>query len=251
MLVATAGLLATASPAAADSADVVDADVTLRLAPDASLIVSERLTFDYQGTYHASYRDIPLDANEEIPANSVRIVEDGRIFRPGACTFEGCTDESGKFGMTTSPNGGLRIVWHHNASDQERTFTVAYRVIARDHVIAYDDVIDVYWQVWGDQWDFELKHLTAQLGRPRAATPSGEEATPENPSAVWGHPREVEGDDCPGRRASRASRPPTCTSISSSSCGSLVPREPGQNVSGAGRGEGSGLPEDPRHGAGG
>jgi hypothetical protein len=191
LLVAAAGLLAVASPAAADSADVVDADVTLRLAPDASLIVAERLTFDYEGTYHASFRDIPLDVNEEIPVNSIRIVEDGRIFRPGACTFEGCTDESGKFGVTTSPAGDLRIVWHHNASDQERTFTVAYRVIARNHVIAYDDVIDVYWQVWGDQWEFDLDHLTANLKNPAL--------DPDDPLyRVWGHPRDVEGETVRG-----------------------------------------------------
>jgi hypothetical protein len=44
-LLATFAVLLTApSVALAQSADVIDADVTLRLAPDASLLVSERLT---------------------------------------------------------------------------------------------------------------------------------------------------------------------------------------------------------------
>ena len=71
-------------------------------------------------------------------------------------------------------------------SDEQRTFVVSYRVAAREHVRAYDDVIDVYWKVWGDQWDFSLDHLTADLKNPRL--------DPANPLyRVWGHPRDVEG----------------------------------------------------------
>src|SRR5688572_1265140 len=64
-LASAVALLALPALASAESADVVNADVNLRLAPDASLLVSETLTFDYQGSYHASYRDIPLDSQEQ------------------------------------------------------------------------------------------------------------------------------------------------------------------------------------------
>jgi hypothetical protein len=239
-LLAAAGALGLPAVAQADSADVVDADVSLRLAGDGALLVSERFTFDYEGTYHASFRDIPLDANEEI--TNVSVSEKGRVYRLGGCTVQGCTDETGRFGITGNPDGdGIWIVWHHNAANEERTFTVAYRVVAKDHVIAYDDVIDVYWQVWGDQWDFGLDHLTANLKDPALRPHPGEEATPENPSAVWGHPRDVEGRDFlePGVAGLEA------TDINDHQFVELrvlVPRTPEQGVSAAGRGEGDGLP---------
>jgi uncharacterized membrane protein len=238
-LVAAAALAAPA-PALADSADVVNADVNLRLGPDAALLVTEQLTFDYEGSYHASYRDIPLDPGEEI--TNVSVSEPGRVYKPGGCTFQGCTDETGRFDITTNPDGdGIWIVWHHNASDEERTFKVAYRVVAPDHVIAYDDAIDVYWQVWGDQWDFGLDHLTATFTDPALEPrPDGGEATPESPSAIWGHPREVEGRDFlePGVARIEADDilPKQFVEMRV-----LVPRVEGQNVSAAGRGEGDGL----------
>ncbi len=157
---------ALAVPAAASgSADVTNANVTLRLARDSSVLVSERLTFDYEGTYHASYRDIPLPSGATIDANSIGVREGNRVYQPGGCTTFGCTDRTGVFGVTTTPDGsGVRIVWHHNASDQTRTFVVGYRL---DKVVdAYDDVLDFNARVWGDQWDFSLDHLTAQLRSP-------------------------------------------------------------------------------------
>ena len=155
-------LLLAALPAAAEarSDKVTDADVGLRLAPDTSLLVQERLTFEYDGSFQASYRDIPLREGERI--TDIRVNEGGRQYQPGACTTFGCVDQPGRFGAT--PFGdGARIVWHHGAADESRTFVVSYRVV--DWVIAYDDVIDVNWKVWGDQWNFDLDHL-----RPRCAT---------------------------------------------------------------------------------
>ena len=64
---AAAAVALTAAPAAqADSSDVTGADVALRLADDASLLVSETLTFDYEGSFEASYRDIELLHGERI-----------------------------------------------------------------------------------------------------------------------------------------------------------------------------------------
>ena len=41
---------------------------------------------------------------------------------------------------------------------------LSYRV--RDAVVAYDDVLDIGWTVWGSQWDFDLDHLTASFTNP-------------------------------------------------------------------------------------
>ena len=63
---AAVALVAAPAAAAAKDAKVTDADVRLRLAPDASLLVNERLTFDYDGDFQASYREIDLNFGERI-----------------------------------------------------------------------------------------------------------------------------------------------------------------------------------------
>ncbi len=223
VLVALAALAAL--PASAlGSADVTNANVTLRLARDASVLVSERLTFDYQGTYHASYRDIPLANGATIDPNSIGVREGNRVYQSGGCTTFGCTDRTGLFGVTTTPdNSGVRIVWHHNASDQTRTFVVTYRL---DKVVdAYDDVLDFNARVWGDQWDFSLDHLTAQLRSPLL--------DPSNKTyEVWASPRSVEARTIrgPGVAGLTASGVPAHQFVE---LRVTVPRPPGLNVEAA------------------
>ncbi|HEY6653242.1 MAG TPA: DUF2207 domain-containing protein, partial [Solirubrobacterales bacterium] len=239
--VAVAAILAIPGAALARSLTVTDAGVGLRLAKDASLIVRETLTTRFDGTYNAMYRDIPLAQGESINTGQVSVSEGGRAYSPGGCTTFGCIDVAGRFGVTQTPDGsGARIVWHPVASDEQRTFTVTYRVVAPRHVIAYGDVIDVYWRVWGDQWDFSLDHLTADLRDPALRAHPGQEASPSNPSAVWGHPREVEGRDFleNGVAGLEASDIPARQFVE---LRALVPRTAGQGVAAAGRGEGSGL----------
>src|SRR5690606_13034122 len=50
---------------------------------------------------------------------------------------------------------------------------------------AYDDVVDVNWAVWGDEWEGSLASLTASMALP------GEPAVGE--VRVWGHPATVAG----------------------------------------------------------
>jgi uncharacterized membrane protein len=221
--------LALAGTAAARSADVVDADIQMKLAPDASLLVTENLTFDYDGSFEGSYRDIPLLHGERI--TDVRLSEGGRAYEPGGNTILGSHDRPGVFGVEESP-GLERIVWHYRAADEERTYTISYRVI--DAAVAYDDVIDVGWTVWGDQWDFDLEHLTATFTDP-ALDPA------DDAYRVWGHPRDVEGKTVRGEGEAtlEASDVDSGTAVEMRV---TVPRTPGQNVSGARPGSGDGLP---------
>jgi uncharacterized membrane protein len=223
-----------ALPASAlGSADVTNADVTLRLARDSSVLVSERLTFDYEGTYHASYRDIPLPSGASINVNSISVREGNRVYQPGGCTTYGCTDQTGRFGVTSTPDGsGARIVWHHNASDQRRTFVISYRL---DKVVdAYDDVLDFNARVWGDQWDFSLDHLTAHLRSP--LLDSGNRTY-----EVWASPRSVEAKTtrAAGVAGLEASDVPAHQFVE---LRVTVPRPPGLNVDGAKTHSGNAFP---------
>ncbi len=67
-----------------------------------------------------------------------------------------------------------------------------------DAVIAYDDVLDIGWGVWGDQWEFDLDHLTASFTNPAL--------DPDDPLyRVWGHVVDVD-EARPGRRRDRPRR---------------------------------------------
>ena len=153
---AAASCLALPASAVAREDKVTEAEVNMRLAPNAALLVEENLTFEYEGGFEASYRDIPLRPSDTI--DNVVVSEGGRVYRPGGCTFFGCTDLEGTYGATPEGNG-IRIVWHHKASDESRTFTIRYRVVGA--LVAYDDVRDLEWKVWGDQWPFDLPTLRA------------------------------------------------------------------------------------------
>jgi hypothetical protein len=238
-LAVAAAALAAAPAAHAKSSDVTSADVQLRLANDSSLLVSETLTFDYEGSFEASYRDIPLLHGEEV--TDVTLSEDGRRYEPGGCTAFGCFDRNATYGVT--PEGeGIRVVWHHGASDEERTFTLSYRVAGG--AVAYDDVIDVGWAVWGDQWDFDLDELRATVTNP-GLDPADERYR------VWGHVFNEGADADPERLDGETERADGVAILEAADVPDhtgveirvTVPRSPGLDVSGARVEGGEGLPE--------
>ena len=230
-----AALVLAALPASAAARDdtVTEAVINMRLGQNAALLVEENLTFDYDGGFEASYRDIPLRPTDQI--DNVVVSEGGRVYRPGGCTTFGCTDAEGTYGVTPEGNG-IRIVWHHKASDESRTFTIRYRVIGA--VIAYDDVLDLEWKVWGDQWEDKLDRLEATFTDP-SLEPGDTSA--QKPSGVWGHPRDVEGEVFlePGVARLEADDVLAGQFVEMRV---VLPREPGQNVSAARVESGDGLP---------
>jgi uncharacterized membrane protein YgcG len=129
---------------------------------DASLAITERLTFDFNGSFKGAYRDIPLRRGASI--SRIEVSEDGRSYRAGGNTTLGSEDRPGSFGATKIPpsdGDGARIVWHYRASDEERTFELRYLV--RDAAIADGGTVEVPWAIWGDQWDFWLDELEGEV----------------------------------------------------------------------------------------
>ena len=86
------------------------------------------------GSFMGAYRDIPLRKGETI--TDVSVSEGGTVYRPGANTELEGFGLPDSFGVTGIDNG-LRIVWHYGATNERRTFTIAYRF--RGLTVAYDD----------------------------------------------------------------------------------------------------------------
>jgi uncharacterized membrane protein len=170
-------------PAAAQeekSFDLPRADVRIRVEPDGSLRVAESITFAYSGSFSGAFREIPVREGETI--DQVFVEEDGRTYSPGASAEIGSSGAPDTFGVARTDEG-LRIVWHYVAVDETRTYTVGYRL--RGLAVAYEDVVDVNLQVWGDEWEVQLDDLTATMRLPEPASGRA--------YRVYGHPAWVRG----------------------------------------------------------
>lgn len=173
--------------------DIDRADVDIELQEDGSLIVTEALTFDFSGDFSGAYREFPLNSDARV--TGVAVSERGRKYEPGASTGLGTFGFPETFGFEELPGGAdetfstegrrgrnFRVVWHYRASDEQRTFVISYRVVNATDV--RDDVVDVTWTVWGDQWDFFLDDLEATVSAASGAAPQ----------AAWLRPRSLGGD---------------------------------------------------------
>jgi hypothetical protein len=169
-------------PTAEKDYEITDASVDVELQEDGSLLVHESLPFDFSGDFTGAYRDIPLNGGAQI--SDVRVSEGGREYRPGGNTVLGSFDRPGTFGTelfegapgaseaddASSAARVKRVVWHYSAADEVKTFDIAYRVTGATNV--HDDVVDVTWSIWGNQWDFWLHHLDAEISAASGVAPT-------------------------------------------------------------------------------
>ena len=176
-MAATVAALALAGSTAAKSFTLPQAVVAVQVAQDGSLHVTEQIQYAFSGAFSGGFREIPLRAGETV--TDVRVFERGAAYRPGACTELGCADRPGRYGTATIGRR-FRIVWHYSASNEVRTFELRYTL--RGLAVAYDDVVDVNLQVWGDEWSERLGRLTATV------------VAPGTIQRAWGHPVHVRGD---------------------------------------------------------
>ena len=149
----------------------------MQVEQDGSLIVDEVIVFSFVGDFSGAFREIPLRDGETL--DQVFVAEGDQQYTPGGCAELQCSSPPGTYGTTTTDEG-VRIVWHYRASNEARRFRVHYRL--RGLAVAYDDVVDVNLQVWGDEWEVGLDQLTATL------------VAPGEVLRAWGHPVGVRGD---------------------------------------------------------
>ncbi|HWN23298.1 MAG TPA: DUF2207 domain-containing protein, partial [Gaiellaceae bacterium] len=117
--------LALAGNASARSFSLPAADVVARVQTDGSVVVDENITYAFDGSFSGAFREIPLRDGELV--DEVGVFESGTSYRAGASAELGSSGEPGTFG-TAETDDGIRIVWHYEASSEQRTFRVHYRL---------------------------------------------------------------------------------------------------------------------------
>ena len=163
------------------SFDLPRAEVVAEVQPNGSVLVTEKITYDFTGHFEGGYREIPLESGMRV--DQVSVSEGGEEYEPGASAKLGSEGAPDTFG-TADLGDKYRIVWHYRATDEERTFEVRYHL--RGLTVAYEDVVDLYLQVWGDEWGEPLGSLKATVVLPGGAE-RGE-------VKVFGHPASVDGE---------------------------------------------------------
>lgn len=181
LIATTALVVLPALPALAKSYHIAEADVTIEVGSDGTLLITERLTFDFNGSFSGAYRDIPLWGDETFEL--VSIGDELITYDPGACAWLGCSSPPGTYGLDEQP-GLARVVWHHSSNDEVRTFELVYRMSRV--VTVYDDVADLLYEVWGDQWEVRTDRVTAEVILPDGAS--------EGEVRVYGHPYGIDGE---------------------------------------------------------
>jgi uncharacterized membrane protein len=175
-----AGPLASPAEAQEKSFELPWAVTVADVQPDGSVVVTETITYLFSGSFEGGYREIPL--KDGMSVTDVSVSEGGTKYSPGASAELGSSGAPGTYG-TANLGNAYRIVWHYKASYEERTFTVRYRL--EGLAVAHDDVVDLYWQAWGDEWQEPLDLLGAAVVLPGDAS-KGE-------VKVFGHPASVSG----------------------------------------------------------
>ena len=180
VILSGAVLLLAVPAASAKSYDLPAARVVITVQPDGSLEITEDITFAFSGSFSGAERKLPVRPFERL--DEVAVSEQGRTYRPGASTVTGSAGEPGTFGARREGDRE-HIVWHYTANDQTRSFRIGYRL--RGAALAYDDIVEINQQVWGDEWPARLGRLEAVVILPGPADRSGLRA--------WGHPGSVAG----------------------------------------------------------
>ena len=124
------------------------------------LLVTERITAHFTGSWNGIYRVIPI-----------RYAMDNGSDYTLALHLGGATDEHGTALRTEVERDGALLkvkAWIPGAHDATHTLVLTYRV---DNALRFFEEHDeLYWNVTGSSWDYPIDSVTARVFLPRSAT---------------------------------------------------------------------------------
>ncbi len=161
-----------ASTAEASSMDIVEVEIQAEILPEGDLKITEHRTFDFTGQYRGFEQTIDFAG---IALYSQIIIREGSYYYTLVEDFP--TFEPGTYSIKVFGTDFFAVDWSFDALDEKRTFTLEY--IARDAVIAHNDVAELYYVFIGDGWDNPTGKVTVTLILP------GESS--EEELFAWGH----------------------------------------------------------------
>jgi uncharacterized membrane protein len=156
-LAAAAALLLALPARAADRTIVIDSfDAAIEVATDGSIEVAETITATFSGSWNGLYRTIPIEYRTPQGLNYTLRLQ-----------VEDVTDGSGAHLRTESSRERhyRKIkIWVPGAQDATRTIRLRYRVA--NGLRFFDEHVELYWNITGDEWDVPIRRATATITLP-------------------------------------------------------------------------------------
>lgn len=165
----------------ADDYEIDRVDIDATVAADGSLSVVESRTFDFDGSFHGVYWEIPTGSygSRQIETSIDQVGElVGGAFVPFEESYSGDEhtyqlDDYGSY---------IRVKLYSAHSYEDATFVIGYT--DTNLVSRYDDVSELYWKFVSDGWDVESQNVTCTVHLP---VPEGRTIVPEEDVRAWGH----------------------------------------------------------------
>jgi uncharacterized membrane protein len=156
-----------ALPAAAKSYDFPNVQIDARVDPDGSLWITERRTFSFDGEF--SWATYTLERHGWTGVTDVTVAdEQGRY----AATSTGAPRSY----QVTFSEREMAVKWHFTAADEEKTFTIEYRVAGA--VKRYRDTAELFWRFVGSDWEVPTRLVNIAVRIPGAS---------RDDLRAWGH----------------------------------------------------------------
>lgn len=146
--------------AAAKSFDIMESSTEMQIHSNGTISVTEKLEVKFYGDFSYGYRDIPIE-DEEI--SNIKVFIDGE---------EVSTDISWE-------GNKKHIHYDMDVFTDKRNIKITYTL--NNALKSYNDVNELYWKVWGEQWDDSPEKFTATIELP-------EPVSNKSNFKTWGHP---------------------------------------------------------------
>ena len=121
---------------------------------DGSVIISEQISYDIDGSINGVYREIPLLNNQSITNISVST--------PGYYNTLEVIDENGKT--------KIKVWLYKDSQKTQKTYdakvTVTYNYTFNKGVKIYNDIAELQYMTWGDEWDSSVDNLESYIHIP-------------------------------------------------------------------------------------
>lgn len=152
--------------AVAKSYDFPLVAIDARVAPDGSMLVTERRTYSFSGDF--SWATYTLERRGWTAITEVGVADARGPYAPG-------TDVPRTFRVSRGA-GEVEIRWFFRAADEDVTFAIHYRL--EGVVTRYRDTAELYWRFVGTGWDVPTRQVRITVAIPGAA---------EQDLRAWGH----------------------------------------------------------------
>ncbi len=149
----------------------VNIDVTVN--PDGSFDVVENRIFDFDGDFSWAAYNLPFYNKEREKFYDVTsfLVSEGDVIYEESASSEPGTAQIMRSGE------GISAKWFFSASDEQRTFTIKYRV--GNGIDVYSDLAQFYWEFIGTGWEKGIGNFAATVNLP--------EGVSKEEIRAWGH----------------------------------------------------------------